>query len=90
MALKFSHACILSAGAVVAALILSADRGASAQVAAPVIAPWQITVIERSTLQTSDRVVRDAMLLEHGTGRTWILTKAEGLDPVWVPVAKKP
>lgn len=89
MALRTWHACILSAGAVAAALVLSADRGASAQVGVAPQPGWHVTVIERSTLQTAERIVRDAVLVEGTTGRTWILTKSEGTDPQWVPISKK-
>ena len=89
MALKTWHACILSAGAVAAAFVMSSDRGANAQVGGAPHAGWHVTVIERSTLQTAERVVRDAMLVDTTTGQTWILTKHEGENPTWVAVLRK-
>ena len=89
MALRSWHACILSGGVVAAACILSADEQAPAQAGAAHDHRWQVTVIERSTLQTAERVVRDAVLVDLGTGQTWIMTKAEGLDAEWVPVLRK-
>ena len=91
MSLKTWQACVLSAGAVAGALVLSAgNRTATAQGsgAAP-DARWHVAQIQRSSYDESERILRDAVLVDGVTGQAWILSHNRGAEPTWMPIARK-
>lgn len=90
MSLKTWQACVLSAGAVAATLVWSAGhRTAAAQGGAAPDARWQVAQIQRSGYEESDRIQRDAVLVDGVTGQTWVLSHNRGANPTWLPIARK-
>ena len=89
MSLKTWQACVLSAGAVAGAMVLSTDRSATAQVGAAPDARWHVAQIQRSSYDESERILRDAVLVDGVTGQAWILSQNRGGDPTWTLIARK-
>jgi hypothetical protein len=91
MFLKTWQACVLSAGAVAGTLVLSTGNGTAAAqggAAAP-DARWHVAQIQRSGYEESERIQRDAVLVDGVTGQTWILSHNRGANPTWLPIAQK-
>ena len=93
MSRKLVHAMPLAAAAVTGAVLVSlfqdANAPALAQPAAAPAARWHVVNIERSSRRAQDGVARDAILVDGGSGQTWIMTNAEGLKPEWQRVPQQ-